>query len=93
MPSERHCGIIGGNLLHNRYFLCKQYTVIMFIYFDRCIKTFEVEYSSKSDTGPFERINTEDTIFANYVYTPRTHSQDQGKVPGTFNVLRIKTDR
>lgn len=34
----------------------------------RCIKTFEVEFSS--DHKEFSRINHQDTIFTSYVYSP-----------------------
>ncbi|XP_041855329.1 alpha-L-iduronidase isoform X2 [Melanotaenia boesemani] len=34
----------------------------------RCIKTFEVEFST--DTKEFTRINTQDTIFTSYVFSP-----------------------
>lgn len=38
----------------------------------RCIKTFEVEFSS--DQQQFSRINDQDTIFTSYVYSPGKNS-------------------
>ncbi len=36
----------------------------------RCLKAYDVEFSTKSSTGPFKKINTKDSIFTSLVYAP-----------------------
>ncbi|KAK2837635.1 hypothetical protein Q5P01_014847 [Channa striata] len=48
----------------------------------KCIKTFEVEFSTDNET--FSRINAQDTIFTSYVYSP----VDQG-VDGLYRVRAV----
>lgn len=48
----------------------------------KCIKTFEVEFST--DQKDFRRINTQDTIFTSYVYSPVTE-----EVSGVYRVRAV----
>uniref|UniRef100_A0A667Z4U7 Alpha-L-iduronidase n=1 Tax=Myripristis murdjan TaxID=586833 RepID=A0A667Z4U7_9TELE len=49
----------------------------------RCIKTFEVEFSK--DQTEFQRINTKDTIFTSYVYSPGKEFQIVVKITTGIN--------
>lgn len=53
------------------------------LYIFRCIKTFEVEFSK--DQTEFQRINTKDTIFTSYVYSPGKEFQTVVKITAAIN--------
>lgn len=55
--------------------------------FCRCIKTFEVEFSS--DYKEFSRINHQDTIFTSYVYSPGMFNLTQQTRPFYPALLRV----
>ncbi|TWW60897.1 Alpha-L-iduronidase [Takifugu flavidus] len=65
----------------------------------KCIKTFEVEFSS--DYKEFSRINHQDTIFTSYVYSPaeavvsglyRVRAVDYWARPGSYSLTKKYTE-
>ncbi|PIK58674.1 putative alpha-L-iduronidase [Apostichopus japonicus] len=50
-----------------------------------CILTFEVEYSTQSETGPFERINSHDITFTSFVFS----TDETESIKGWFRVRAV----
>ncbi|XP_070539995.1 alpha-L-iduronidase-like isoform X2 [Ptychodera flava] len=57
----------------------------------KCIKTYEVEFSSKSVQGPYQRVNDVDLIFTAYLYSPKnsTNSKYQSSIAGFYRVRAV----
>ncbi|XP_077992746.1 alpha-L-iduronidase-like [Glandiceps talaboti] len=57
----------------------------------KCLKTFEVEFSSKSSQGPYQRINDVDLIFTSYFFSPENNSVDPmtSTITGFYRVRAV----